>query len=91
MNRRKMALIIEADSIRIIWVLSWVSFLADSVPSFVCLPIHLWKGDNYNCSSFASEGCYRDSFKKFIKLFEHGKVKSQENMFVIAVVLANLN
>lgn len=40
-KKRKMALIIEADSIRIIWALSWVSFLAASVPSFVCLLIHL--------------------------------------------------
>lgn len=34
-NQRKMILLIEADCIRIIWALSWVSFFSDSAFSFV--------------------------------------------------------
>lgn len=45
----------EADCIRIIGALGWVSFLADSVPPFVSVYPSM-KTDNYTCSSLASEG-----------------------------------
>lgn len=88
MNQRNMALIGEADCIRIIWALSWISFWAGFQSLPLCLPIHLWRGDNYTCSSFASEGWYKDSFKKSVKVFEHERVIKK--YIVVSVVLTNI-
>lgn len=80
----------RADWIRIIWALSWISFWAGFQSHPLCLPSRLWRGDNYTCSSFASEGCYKDSFKESIKVFWAWKSIIVRKYIVTAVVLTNM-